>query len=259
MISGAQPTAIERKRRIAPWGWPLVAIRLLALLLLLLACIPAYYLLAPFTARNPVPRLFLKHVGTISGLRVTTQGTRPAPNTFFLANHLSWLDIPALCGATGTAFVAQDGLAEFAPLRWLCSLNDTVFIARHRRSTVAAQVAQIRKTLDDTGALTIFPEGTTEGGSALLPFKSSLLSAIGADDAEVTVQPVWLDYGKDAAEIAWVGEESGLDNALRIFARARPLHVTLHFLPPLIGEERRDRKAMARGAQEAIERASGKE
>jgi 1-acyl-sn-glycerol-3-phosphate acyltransferase len=50
-----------------------------------------------------------------------------------------------------------------------------------------------------------------------------------------------------------------VDNALRILARVKPLRMTLHFLPPLAGEDRRDRKAMARGAQQAIEEASRKE
>jgi 1-acyl-sn-glycerol-3-phosphate acyltransferase len=259
-VSSETPTtAIQPKRRIALWGWPLIAIRLLALLVLLFVCVSAYYLLAPFTARNPVPRQFLKLVGAISGLRVATEGARPAQNTFFLANHLSWLDIPALSGAAGTAFIAHDGLAGFGPMRWLCALNDTVFIARHRRSTVAAQVEQVRKALSETGALAIFPEGTTSNGKELLPFKSSLLSAIGTEDSSLAVQPVWLDYGKEAAEIAWVGEEPGVDNALRILARVKPLRMTLHFLPPLAGEDRRDRKAMARGAQQAIEEASRKE
>ncbi|EQB07197.1 lysophospholipid acyltransferase family protein [Novosphingobium lindaniclasticum] len=252
-------TASEPTRRIALWDWPLIAIRLIALAALLLLCVSAYYLVAPFTARNPVPRHFLRWVGTIAGLRVTVLGTPPITGTFFLANHVSWLDIPALAGATGTAFIAHDGLADFAPLRWLCALNDTVFIARHRRSTVSDQVEQIRKALKETGALTIFPEGTTSAGTQLLPFKSSLLSAIGTEDDSVTAQPVWIDYGHDAAEIAWVGDEPGLDNALRILARRKAVRVTLHLLPPLAGEDRRDRKAMARSAQRAIEEASRKD
>lgn len=251
----ASARASEPIRRIAIWGWPLIAIRLFALLALLLVCVPVYYAASPFTARNPVPPFFLRLVGTISGLRVTVRGRRPAPGSFFLANHVSWLDIPALSGASGTAFIAHDGLADFGPLRWLCTLNDTVFVARNRRSTVAAQVEQIRTALKETGALTIFPEGTTSNGTDLLPFKSSLLSAIGTEDAGLTVQPVWLDYGSEAEEIAWVGDEPGLDNALRILARLRPVRVTLHFLQPLEGEERRDRKAMARSAEAAIETA----
>jgi 1-acyl-sn-glycerol-3-phosphate acyltransferase len=238
--------------RIAPPGWLLIAIRIVALLLLVAICVALYYLCGPFFRSNPMPRIFLRLVAVISGLRVHASGAHPAPRTFFLANHVSWLDIPAIAGLTGSAFVAHDGLATFPPLRWLCSLNDTVFIARHDRRSIAAQIEQVREALRETGALTIFPEGTTADGTRLLPFKSSLLSAIDADVEHIPVQPVWLDYGPQVQDIAWVGDEPGLTNALRILARWRPLHLTAHFLPPLQGEARANRKAVAHAAHTSI-------
>lgn len=240
---------------VAPWGWLLVTARVVALLVLVLVCVTFYYIVAPFTASNPVPRLFLRLVALTAGVRLRWTGMRPAPRTFFLANHVSWLDIPALAGLTGCAFVAHDGLASVGPLRWLCSLNDTVFIARHDRRSVATQIEQVREALRETGALTIFPEGTTADGTRLLPFKSSLLSAIDTANDHVAVQPVWLDYGSRASDLAWVDDEPGLANALRILARWRPIALTIHFLDPLEGEARADRKAMARTARERIEAA----
>ena len=61
-----------------------------------------------------------------------------------------------------------------------------------------------------------------------------------------------LDYGSEAADIAWVGEEHGLDNFKRILARARPVRLTIRFLPPLTGEALRDRKTMAAAARAAM-------
>jgi 1-acyl-sn-glycerol-3-phosphate acyltransferase len=253
-VTGTTPVAV---RRIAAWGWPLVAIRLAGLLALLLVSTPVYYLVAPFTARNPVPRWFLRSVAAIAGVRLRTRGTRPARRSFLVANHVSWIDIPAIAGTTGSAFIAHDGLAQIGPLRWFCGLNDTVFVARHERRSVAAQVAQIRTALRETGALTIFAEGTTSDGSATLPFKSSLLSALEGDFEEeaIPVQPVWLDYGAETRGIAWVDDEPGIDNALRILARVRPVDLIVHFLPPLGPEDRADRKRMAAAARAAIEAA----
>ncbi|WP_395390681.1 lysophospholipid acyltransferase family protein [Novosphingobium sp. BL-8A] len=249
-----QATAAAPEHPIALWGWPLVAVRLFALLLTLLASLAAYYLIAIFTRANPAPRLFLRAVAAISGLRITMRGARPAKRSVLLANHVSWLDVPALAGTTGTAFVAHDGLADFGPLRWLCELNDTIFVARHERRSVAAQIEQVRQAIADTGSLTIFPEGTTSDGTGLLPFKSSLLSAVETGCDDLAIQPVWLDYGPRVADMAWVGEEPGLDNFLRLLARWKPLRLTLHFLPPLTSEQRSDRKTIARHAREAIER-----
>jgi 1-acyl-sn-glycerol-3-phosphate acyltransferase len=137
-------------------------------------------------------------------------------------------------------------------LKWLCQMNDTVFVARHDRRSVARQVEDVRTAIRDTGALTIFPEGTTSDGTGLLPFKSSLLSALEPLPEGIAVQPVLLDFGPEAAEIAWVGVEHGVDNFLRLLARCRPIDIAVHFLPVLNGEQLRDRKAMAAAAREAM-------
>ncbi|MFN9377449.1 MAG: lysophospholipid acyltransferase family protein, partial [Novosphingobium sp.] len=171
---------------------------------------------------------------------------------FLLANHVSWLDIPALAATTGSAFVGHDGLASMPLLKWLCKMNDTVFVARHDRKSVAAQVAAVRTAIRDTGALTIFPEGTTSDGTGLLPFKSSLLSALEPLPGGIAVQPVLLHFGPEVADIAWVGEEHGVDNFLRLLARRRPIELTVHFLPVLTGAELASRKTIAQAAREAM-------
>lgn len=224
------------------------------MLLALVLHLPLYYLATPFRGRNPVPRWFLRTIAAIAGVRLRTRGEHPGQRSFFVANHVSWIDIPAMAGTTGSAFIAHDGLARIAPLRWLCGLNDTLFVARHERRSVATQIQQVRTALHQTGALTIFAEGTTSHGGETLPFKSSLLSALEGDLA-IPVQPVWLDYGADTAAIAWVGDEPGLDNVLRILARIRPVELTIHFLPALCDDDRSDRKRMAHAARNAIEAA----
>ena len=61
-----------------------------------------------------------------------------------------------------------------------------------------------------------------------------------------------LDYGREAVDIAWIGEEPGLDNFLRILARRRKVELVVRFLEPLSGEALRDRKTMAAAARQAI-------
>jgi len=232
-----------------------IVVRLSAVVLAFLLLLPPYYLWKPLARRNPWPRRFLRLATRCSGIKVSLHGRRASRDACFLANHISWIDIPAIAGATGTAFVAHDGLTSIAFLRWLCALNDTVFIARHRRNDVAEQVAQIRKAISDTGSLTIFPEGTTGDSPALLPFKSSLLSALDPLPQGLAIQPVWLDYGKQVSDIAWVGDEPGMENFFRILARKEPARITLHFLEPLDGESLRGRKAIAAAAQAKIAQA----
>ncbi len=236
-------------------GWLLVGMRGLAMVILLIGCVPLYYLWHPFTRHNPWPRYFMRAIARIAGLRITVEGQLQRQGTFILANHISWLDIPALAGTAGSAFVAQDGLTAHGWLHWLGSLNDTVFIARHDRKSVARQVSQVREAIRDTGSLAIFPEGTTADGIELLPFKSSLLSAITPVPDGILVQPVLIDYGNEARDIAWTGEETGLDNFIRIAARTRRIAVSIRFLEPLTGHSLTDRKTIAATAREAIDAA----
>jgi 1-acyl-sn-glycerol-3-phosphate acyltransferase len=86
----------------------------------------------------------------------------------------------------------------------------------------------------------------------LLPFKSSLLAALDPLPEGIVVQPVWLDYGADAAEIAWIGAEPGLANFKRLMARLQPIRLTVHFLPPLTGVALASRKTIAAAARNAI-------
>ena len=239
--------------RIRPLGWGLIVFRLVLMVLLLVACTPLHFVWRAVGAGRWWPRVFLAGIGMIAGLFIRIEG-KPRRGALLLANHVSWLDIPALAHASGTAFVAHDGLTAFPLLKWLCEMNETVFIARHRRGSVAEQVAQVRAAMDMSGCLTLFPEGTTSDGTGLLPFKSSLLSALDSRPEGAAVQPVLLAY-EDSARIAWVGEEHGLDNFKRVLARLRPIRLTIRFLEPLSGDELADRKSVAAAAQAAIARA----
>jgi lyso-ornithine lipid O-acyltransferase len=236
--------------RIHPLGWGLIGFRLLLMLIALVVCTPLHLVWRAVGAGRWWPRVFLSSIGLIAGLHLRTEG-KPAKGALLLSNHVSWLDIPALAHATGSAFVAHDGLAAFPFLKWLCEMNDTVFIARHDRASITEQVCQVRAAMAQRGFLTLFPEGTTSDGTGLLPFKSSLLSALDPLPEGVAVQPVLLAY-EDAARIAWVGDEHGLDNFKRILARLRPVRLTLIFLPPLEGEALSDRKAISAAARSAI-------
>ena len=245
-------SALAAPQPIPALGKLRIAVRLSTMIVLLLVCVPAYYLWRVLRLPNPWPRLFLGTIAVIAGVEVRIAGERVRKRVFFLTNHVSWLDVPAMAGASAAAFVAHDGLAAYPVLKWLCEMNDTVFVARHDRASVAEQVAQIRAAIAETNALAVFPEGTTSDGTGLLAFKSSLLSALDPVPEGVAVQPVLLDYGAEAADIAWIGEEHGLDNFKRILARRRPLRLTVRFLAPLAGDALRDRKSMAAAARMAM-------
>lgn len=210
--------------------------------------VPVHTLLALFGQREIVPPFFLRTMGQIAGLRVRVEGAARR-GSLLLSNHVSWLDILALAGTCRAKFVAHSGLRIHGGLKWLCDQNDTVFITRDRRGSIGTQVGQVRSALGER-PLVIFPEGTTNDGTGLLPFKSSLLSAVEPLARDVPIQPVALDYDV-APKIAWGTGEPGMANVRRILASPR-VDLTVRFLEPLAGSALANRKTMTAAAQAAI-------
>jgi 1-acyl-sn-glycerol-3-phosphate acyltransferase len=234
-------------------GWVRFILRTLGILALLLVFVPLHYLYRIFAYGSPFPMLFLRYTAWIVGARLKVVGTPLRRDVFFVANHISWVDILSMAGASGTAFVAKQELAEVPVIGWLCGLNRTVFVKRENRMGVAEQINALKEALADNWSVTVFPEGTVTDGHSLLPFKSSMLSVLDPPPPGVLVQPVVLDYGENSEEIAWVGEESGLHNAMRIMARKGTFPLTLYYLEPFSPVEYRGRKAIAAKAREEIE------
>lgn len=238
-------------------GWARIAGRLGGALVGLVLAVPLHLLWHALAGHSPFPRLYLRFFARLAGARVVPVGTPLRRDVFLLSNHLSWLDIPVLAGATGTAFVAKAEVADTPLIGWLCRLNRTVFVQREARLDIAAQINALAGAMAESHAITIFPEGTTGDGRALLPFKTAMLKVLEPPPAGVMVQPVVLDYGPLAPFISWAGAESGLANALRILARPGSFPVRAHFLEPFAPEAAGGRKAIAAEARARIAAALG--
>ena len=222
---------------------------------LLLLFVPAHYLYRTVAYGSPFPMLFLRYAARVCGARVEVIGTHLRRDVFYVANHLSWVDILALAGASGTAFVAKAELAQAPVVGWLASLNRTVFVKREHRMGVAEQINALKEALVDNWSVTVFPEGTTTDGQSLLPFKTSMLSVLEPPPPGVLVQPVVLDYGPVAEWIGWIGQESGINNAKRVLSRKGSFVLQLHYLEPFSPEDFRGRKAISLESRRRIEEA----
>ncbi len=257
-MNAARRAAAERGEPSALTAieWTRFILRVLGLIALLIVFVPLHYLYRIFKYGSPFPMLFLRYAGRVAGARVRKIGTPLRRDVFFIANHVSWLDILSLAGASGTAFVAKAELGEVPVIRWLCRLNRTVYVKRENRLGVAEQINLLREALADNWAVTVFPEGTTTDGQSLLPFKTSMLSVLEPPPPGVMVQPVLLDYGPEIGEdLGWVGDETGINNAKRVLSRKGTFELRMHFLEPFSPEEFCGRKAIGARARAAIEAA----
>ena len=230
-----------------------VARRLALLITALAVALVLHSLWRVVRAPSPWPRRFLGRVARIVGARTRVVGTPLRRDVVYLSNHLSWIDILAIAGASGSAFVAKGDLRGVPLVGWLCTLNRTVFVTREDRLQVGAQIERLRTAIGTGGAgVTIFPEGTTGDGRTLLPFKAALLGALDPPPPGVRVQPVKVDYGDATNELAWVGDEPGQAHALRVLRRRGTFAVTLHMLEAFDPAAAGSRKAIAARARDAI-------
>lgn len=226
--------------------------RILGIVGALLLCLPLHYGWRLATGRSPWPRIFLAQVARIAGMRAHVEGQPLNVRVLFLANHVSWLDILLVAGASGAAFVSKAEVARWPMVGWLAALHGTIFVDRAERSAVRSQADTLRSALAGGKPVALFPEGTTSDGTGVLPFRASLLASLYPPLPDVQVQPVAIDYGAALGDIAWVGEEPALTNALRVLGRKSKAEVVLRFLDPLSPSEFADRKALAQAARSSI-------
>lgn len=208
-------------------------------------------------APSPFARAFQRLVMRSMGLKVEVRGVAFADRALIVANHISWTDILVLGAATRTAFVARADLRGWPFFGLLARLSGTIFVERGKRQAVKSQVETIAAALP-RGRVTLFPEGTTGSGNAVLPFRSTLFDAAGSRP----VQPVAITYrprgraGWDPVEraaFAWDGDKPLLSHLLAVIAAggARCRILVLPPLPPCIV----DRKARALQARVMIDAA----
>ncbi len=247
MVSPSIASATDR----AAITWRTVA-RLTLMVLALLFLIVPHLLYRAVGRPSPMVMAFLNAAGWIAGLRIRTTGTRLRRDVLFVSNHVSWLDILALGGAARSAFVSKAEVKTTPFVSWLADQNSTIYVQRDARRDIHSQANSLREALARGRPVTLFPEGTTGPGDGLLPFRASLFQAVIPTPPNLQIQPVFLDYGPGASDIAWLDPESGLGNFKRLLARKRPIPLTIHYLDPLPDAAEHDRKAINEAARGAI-------
>ncbi len=227
-----------------PQAYLLCAARVLWIALPLVVLLPLHLVWHILKLPSPWAMLFLRIAARALGAKVKVYGTPLRKDVFFVANHVSWHDIPILGGITGTAFVAQDGVCDWPVIGWFAKLNRTIFVSRTDKHNVSSQVAELREAIAENWSVTLFPEGTTSDGRGLLPFKQSLFATLAPPPKPMMIQPVLLDFGDAGPGIAWLGEETGWDSAWRAFTRPGSYDVGVHYLEPFNPGMLADRKAV---------------
>lgn len=239
-------------------GSPLRAlVRLLLYVGLTLALIPAQAL-ALFLhsrARERIPLFYHRTCCRIFGITLEVRGKmRHSRPVLFASNHTSYLDIMVLASLIGGSFVAKREVANWPFFGLLAKLQRTIFVVRERRQA-ASQRDVITERLAAGDMLILFPEGTSNDGNRVLPFKSALFAVAQEeiDGKPLTVQPVSVAYvALDGTPIgrflrpfyAWYGDMDMAPHIWQVAALGN-LTVVVEFHPPAPHEAFVSRKALA--------------
>lgn len=164
-----------------------------------------------------------KHLFDILNIRLNIT---PAPDNpdiqtaLIVANHVSWLDIFAVCTFRPTGFIAKQEVRKWPLIGKLCANIGTVFINRNDRKDIAPVNAAIGNALTHGRSVCFFPEARTSDGLGLLPFKAALFQA--AIDTQSPVCVVALRYlnanGERTTQPAYVGNTSLMQSLWRILS-----------------------------------------
>ena len=212
--------------------------------------------------RRPLQVLWCRILCRLAGLRLGLSGTpRNQGATLFVANHVSYLDIPVIARFADATFVAKAEVAGWPLFGQAARLTGTIFVQR-----VGPEArAQGRQMLDRLAAgenLMLFAEGTSTDGSAVAPFKSTLfgIAENPPPELDLMVQPVSITYARalDGTPLVgglrdlycWFGDATLLPHLMRMLSLPG-VEVDLRFHQP-IAVAGMGRKEIARRAQAAV-------
>ena len=171
-------------------------------------------------------RLWGKTMCVILAVRCDVEGKVPREGAFLVAsNHVSYLDILVLASLYPSLFLAKREIASWPVFGWIARGAGTVFIDRDQAKDVVRAGRELSARLELGLPLTIFPEGRSSRGVAILPFQPSLL-----EPAARAGVPCW------AASISYETPGSALPPSRTICWHDNESLVT-HF-PRLIGLKR---------------------
>lgn len=232
-----------------PWQWSAVRFRL--------------------ARRKTFPHRYHRFLCRLFGIRLIIVG-EPIQDrgVLMVSNHTSYFDILILSGAARLSFVAKSEVASWPFFGLMAKLQETVFVARERRSQTGEARDVIRQRLQEGDALVLFPEGTSNDGNRVLPFKSALMGAaeteVGTDlqghARHVPVQPVSVTYvglhgipmGREYRPFfAWYGDMELVPHLWEA-VKMGPLDVVVEFHPPLTVDSAGGRKALAVAAEKIV-------
>lgn len=185
------------------------------------------------------------------GIKVKTRGTPVDAPALIAANHISWLDIPALHAEVAMGFVGKAEIERWPVFSFIARTGGTIFHQRGSHDSASDVMSAMVERLEQGRRVAIFPEGGILPGAEVRVFHARMFRA--AVEVGCPVQPVMVRYlsdGKRDDDILFHKDESMLANFGRLLARPGVV-ADVHFLPPIESKDQ-PRRALADATRAAV-------
>ena len=227
--------------------------RLFALVLLVLLGTVLTILISPPGKNGPpgalhidLRRWWLKQATRVIGLRMKVLGEEHPGAALWVANHISWLDIPVIGAAGKVGFLSKAEIRQWPVIGWLAEKSGTLFIDRGGKNASQDATEKISGQVLGGRNVLVFPEATTTDGSDVKRFHPRLFAA--AIDHKLCVQPVSIRYldkqGQRHTRAPFINNESFMPNLLTILGEPS-IVAEVTFLPALVSGDFSARRQLA--------------
>lgn len=179
---------------------------------------------------------------------VVKKNERPNLDKFLLMpNHRSYIDIFLMAAYSPSVFVAKAEIKKWPILGQSIKATKAILVKRNEMKSLIDTMKKIRQSVEQGISVTIFPEGTTSLGPALLPFKSGTFKI--AAEINAPIIPCAISYlDKDDA---WVSTDTFVAHFFRQWWK--PISkVEVRFGEPISGNEVTELKNKVKKAIEVM-------
>ncbi len=235
-------------------------------ILCLFTAILTYYLNK--TLHERLIKVYLKTVLKIFNVKVGEKGfeNMPKGSMLYVSNHTSYLDIIVLGSRISVRFTPKIEVSKWPVINFLVKMSLPVYIERDASRSLE-QKNTIRDIIEGGDSILIFPEATTNDGSKVLPFKSSLFSVVEPQeetvaDSHICVQPISIVYthidgvpanSSNMDKIAWYGDMKFLPHLWSLFG-AKGARVKIIYHSFVYFDDFGDRKTLSKYCKDIISR-----
>lgn len=211
-----------------------------------------------FRLLNASSRLLLRIIGVRFLVKGAPSLSRPL---LLVSNHTSYLDVLLLGAVLPVRFTPKSDIAKWPVVGAICRMIGCVFIDRKATRTTDNQ-EKLVEALEQGACVSLFPEGTTNDGKRVLPFRSSYFSLAERTftGRALAVQPAVIRYTRingmpvghaDKPLIAWYGDMDLVPHAAALL-KLGVIDAEIEFLPQVEEGTFENRKALAAHCQRVI-------